>query len=157
MQAKVSRNLSSSINAINIQKASSLQDNVLIELVSATNVYVFPRELFWNTPSDVNITGEYHKIRQVMVRSCRQVAVLRFPGKARAGTGSCHPEQLPAYSGAFVGALLRSSFDCRSTVGFCEVVCMSIVRRTAAWLSITSLNPNLVKCNGQMSESQLRL
>ncbi|CAE7267351.1 unnamed protein product [Symbiodinium necroappetens] len=42
---------------------TDVQDNVLIELVSATNVYVFPRELFWNTPSDVNITGEYHKIR----------------------------------------------------------------------------------------------
>ncbi|CAE7244102.1 bah [Symbiodinium natans] len=42
---------------------TDVQDNVLIELVSATNVYIFPRDLFWNTPLDVNITGVYHKIR----------------------------------------------------------------------------------------------
>ncbi|CAE7504839.1 unnamed protein product [Symbiodinium pilosum] len=42
---------------------TDVQDNVLIELVSPTNVYVFPRELFLKTPPDVNITGEYHKIR----------------------------------------------------------------------------------------------
>ena len=78
VQAKVSREV---LKFIDRQKlsTSSLQDNVLIELVSATNVYVFPRELFWNTPSDVNITGEYHKIRQVSDCSSNvcQCAVLR--------------------------------------------------------------------------------
>jgi len=44
---------------------TDVQDNVLIELVSPTNVYVMPRETFWDLPADANFTGDVdiYKIR----------------------------------------------------------------------------------------------
>jgi len=38
------------------------QDNILMELVSETVVMVVPRELFWQKPSNEEVSGTYFKV-----------------------------------------------------------------------------------------------
>ena len=115
---------------VGIYPPRSVKDNVLIELVSPTNVYVFPRELFLSTPPDVNITGEYHKIRpqSLKIFPCgkRQDAVpLITFGQARTRTGSRHPQQLPPHGRAPTGLPQFGHVRCGRVLD---------LSRTIAWL-----------------------
>ena len=83
--------------------SSSRQQTYMFSLANSSGTH---RQMSISRGSIIR-SGRYQIAHRmcVNVQSCGQLVVLQCPEKARAGTGGCHPEQLPAHSGAFVGVL----------------------------------------------------
>ena len=130
---------------------TDVQDNILMELVSETEVTVVPREIFWGKNDLAEVTGSYYRVN---LKPGEGIAI---PSNFLHSVHHLHLDRL--------GVLAQTRFNFSTSFilssrlsfsGLSPVFHLFSPRRTSLPLSlffsaeewITSLNPSLARCSG---------